>query len=56
MQEIEPIEIGRTPYNEEFCEFKECGHLRRHRCFVAECIYNHKRIIFWEKFGVWKEA
>jgi putative ribosome biogenesis GTPase RsgA len=59
MPEIEPIEPeplipDRDPYNSKFCKFIDCVHRHGNKCEVEECIYNMKRIIFWEKFGVWK--
>ena len=51
---------NRTPYNIAFCRFivegaEHCSNLKENdMCKLDKCVYNHKRIIFWEKFGVWK--
>ena len=46
--------MARDVYNSDFCKFKKCIHRQGKKCKVEECIYNHKRILFWEKFGEWK--
>ncbi len=51
---------NREPYNIEFCRFivegqEHCRYLKENdMCRLTSCIYNHKRIIFWKRFGVWK--
>ncbi len=51
---------NRTPYNIEFCRFivegpEHCEYLKENdKCKLDECIYNHKRVVFWEKTGLWK--
>ncbi len=51
---------NREPYNILFCRFivegpEHCEYLKENdKCKLNECTYNHKRIIFWEKYNVWK--
>ena len=48
---------NREPYNIEFCRFiveglEHCQYLKEnHKCKLLECIYNHKRIVYWETYG-----
>lgn len=40
-------------YNKKFCQFMKCKHRHGNECELEKCIYNHKRIVYWEKHGVW---
>ena len=39
------------PFDIEFCRYVKCPNRQGNRCIVDECIYNHKRIIYWQHFG-----
>ena len=41
----------RMPYNPEFCKAIKCEHRHGNKCVVDACIYNHKRIRYWEVYG-----
>jgi len=43
----------REPYNSKFCKFIDCSKRHGNKCKVAECIYNHKWILYWEMYGVY---
>ena len=42
----------RTPYNSKFCKEVKCIHRHGNMCAAIECIYNHKWIMYWEKFDI----
>lgn len=42
---------NRTPYNIEFCRFIKCDEKKGNKCNVAECLFNHKWIVYWEAHG-----
>jgi len=42
----------RTPYNIDYCKAVKCSQRKGNKCTMPECIRNHKRILFWEQYGV----
>ena len=42
----------REPYNSKYCKEVDCSKRSGNKCTVEECVHNHKRILYWEKFGV----
>ena len=47
--------MKRDPFDLTFCKGVvegECPNLRAHKwCRLIECIYNHKRVLYWLRFG-----
>ena len=50
---------NREPYNIDFCRAivegpEHCSNLNENdMCSLNECLYNYKRVVYWERHGVY---
>jgi len=44
---------GMTPYNVGLCQFQVCQNLLGNKCQINKCIFNQKRIRYWEVYNVY---